>query len=189
MDDLIIGVGKKLKEIRKRKELLLSDVAHKASVSVGLISKVENGRTIPSLPVLVSIVSALDEELGPFFNSIDSLKKEKYTLIKADKYENIEKEPAPGFLYSLIHNQTLNSLGFEIVLLSLKSGASREPTTTDAFEYKYILDGEVVYHIEEQSVQLCKGDSIYFDGRIPHYPENISKEFATMLVVYFYINP
>jgi len=51
-------VGKRIKELRLSKDLKLVEVAIKSSVSKGLLSRIENGRTIPSLPVLFSIKCA-----------------------------------------------------------------------------------------------------------------------------------
>ena len=60
MEDYLIGIGKRIKEIRKAGNNTISDVATKAGVTAGLISSVENGRTIPSLPVLLKIIDSLD---------------------------------------------------------------------------------------------------------------------------------
>ena len=54
-------VGKRIKELRLNKDLKLVEVAIKSRVSKGLLSRIENGRTIPSLPVLFSIINALNE--------------------------------------------------------------------------------------------------------------------------------
>ena len=54
MESYIIGIGQKIRSIRKEKEMYASELAKKANVSNGLISRIENGRTIPSVPVLFS---------------------------------------------------------------------------------------------------------------------------------------
>jgi transcriptional regulator with XRE-family HTH domain len=50
MNDFLIGIGKRLKDIRKKNNLTINELAFKANVSNGLVSRIENGRTIPSLP-------------------------------------------------------------------------------------------------------------------------------------------
>ncbi|MEM6633420.1 MAG: XRE family transcriptional regulator [Bacteroidota bacterium] len=188
MEDYLIGVGRKLKSIRKKKNLRLSEVAQLAKVSTGLVSKIENGRTIPSLPVLISIVSALDEEMSVFFKGLDINKKQSYYVVRSGEKEQMEREKSSGFHYELIFSRRLFSIGFEVVLLTLDPGATREKSTTDAFECKYVIKGEVSYVIDKEKVVLHKGDTLFFDGRIPHYPENHSKEEASMLVTYFFLD-
>ena len=81
----------------------------------------------------------------------------------------------------------MNSVGFESVLLEVEPNSERDKVVTDAFEFKYILTGECYYEIGDQEVLLKEGDSIFFDGRIPHVPINRGKIPSKMLVVYFFI--
>jgi mannose-6-phosphate isomerase-like protein (cupin superfamily) len=55
---------------------------------------------------------------------------------------------------------------------------------TDGYEFKYVLKGEVAYHLGEEIVHMQQGDSIFFNGKIPHVPVNTSQEPVSMLVVY-----
>ncbi len=188
MEDILLSVGRKLKEIRKSKKLVLSEVAQKANVSTALVSKIENGRTVPSLPVLLTLIQALDEDLSNFFRGVVLKSDKSYFVIRQAENTRLEKEFAEGFQYDLIFNKQLLSIGFEVVLLTLQPNANRKSTVTDAFEFKYILDGEARYIIGDDIVDLNRGDAIYFDGRIPHNPQNISDASTTMLVIYFYLD-
>jgi mannose-6-phosphate isomerase-like protein (cupin superfamily) len=51
-----------------------------------------------------------------------------------------------------------------------------------------MISGECFYTIGEEEVLLKEGDSIFFDGRIPHVPVNKGKISAKMLVLYFFLN-
>lgn len=187
MEDILLSVGRKLKEIRKSKKLVLSEVAQRANVSTALVSKIENGRTVPSLPVLLVLIQALDEDLSNFFRGVALTRDKKYFVIRKEENSPLVKEDADGFRYDLIFNKQLLSIGFEVVLLTLQPNATREPSVTDAFELKYLLEGEARYVIGDDIIDLKKGDTLYFDGRIPHNPQNISNQPTTMLVVYFYL--
>jgi quercetin dioxygenase-like cupin family protein len=57
---------------------------------------------------------------------------------------------------------------------------------TEAFEYKYILSGKVDYLINGELYNLEAGDSLFFDGRLPHVPKNNHQESCLMLIVYFF---
>jgi quercetin dioxygenase-like cupin family protein len=71
------------------------------------------------------------------------------------------------------------------VLLTLEPGAKGKPTTTDGYEFKYILSGSCEYQINNEVILLEEGDSIYFDASIPHVPLNHSRKKVIMLVIYF----
>jgi len=49
-----------------------------------------------------------------------------------------------------------------------------------------MLSGECVYVLDDEEVVLREGDSIFFDGRIPHVPINKGVSPAKMLVLYFF---
>ena len=187
MDDYLIGIGKRIKEIRKANNKVISEIAGKAKVTGGLISRIENGRTIPSLPVLLKIINALDIEVIDFFNGMPKINGANFIVSRKEDHTVVEREDdAIGFNYTYIFGKQLNSLGFETVLLEVSPGSEREKVSTDAYEFKYILSGVCTYRIGDEEVLLKEGDSIFFDGRIPHVPINRGKVASLMLVVYFF---
>jgi transcriptional regulator with XRE-family HTH domain len=181
---ILIRIGKKIREIRQRKQLKLHELAEEAQISKGLLSKIENGRTIPSLPVLLSIIQTLKVEMSEFFEGIDLQSNGNYIHKKKADYTPVEKEEATGFLYRLILSQNILNMAFEAVILELQPGSKREKVVTDGYEFKYVLKGEVAYHLGEEIVYMQQGDSIFFNGKIPHVPVNTSQEPVSMLVVY-----
>tara|TARA_R110000765_G_C18804396_1_gene594000 strand:+ start:248 stop:829 length:582 start_codon:yes stop_codon:yes gene_type:complete len=188
LEDYIIGIGKRIREIRKEKGLTINTVAANAGVSNGLISRIENGRTIPSLPVLLNIINALEIGVAAFFNSLPQTGKIAFFISRKGENSIIEKEDdAKGFQYKSIFGKSLASIAFEAVLLEIQPGSERAKVETDAYEFKYMLSGKCVYSIGEEEVTLNEGDSIFFDGRIPHVPINRSDAPTSMLVLYFYL--
>lgn len=188
-DDLLIQVSSAIREIRKQKNITIQKLADKANVSKGLISQIENNRTVPSLPVFMKIVKSLEMDLTEFFKDIPSgNNKEKVIVKRAKDYQHFEKEAAKGFNYKRILTSTINGHPVDIVLLELEKGAKRNNIVkTDAFEYKYIISGKTEYFIDDKYYTLEEGDSIYFDGRMGHRPANIGDGKAVILVVYFFI--
>ncbi|NLP57094.1 XRE family transcriptional regulator [Lutibacter sp. B1] len=187
MDDYLLDIGKQIKKIRKKKQLIISEVATKAGVSNGLISRIENGRTIPSLPVLLNIIGALEIELSSFFDGMEKINGKKFIVTRKNEYSEIEKEvEAEGFVYKFIFNKSLSSIGFEAVLLEVLPNSKRDKVTTDAYEFKYMLSGKISYIIDNEEIEITEGDSLFFDGRFPHVPINKDSEPAKMLVLYFF---
>lgn len=188
MESYLIGIGKKIRTIRKEKGLYASEIAKRANVSNGLISRIENGRTMPSLPVLLSIIYALEVEPAEFFDRINPNGSNKFQIIKPEDHEKIDKEDdAEGFHYDFIFGKEKNSMGFEAVLLTLEPNCKREKVETDAFEFKYILSGKCDYLIDDEVATVSKGEAIFFDGRLPHVPTNPYQEPAVMIVFYLFV--
>ncbi len=187
--DNINYVGKRIKEIRLLKGIKLVGLASRAGVSKGLLSRVENGRTIPSLPVLFSIIDALEEKPGSFFEMMGSSPASPfYLLIKKEDYQPIEKEDSIGFNYYSILSRPFSDLTFNAMLLLLDPGAKREMVTTDGMEFIYLVNGTIDYKLGDVIVTMEEGDSLFFDGRMPHLKINKSGQIAKILVIYLLFN-
>lgn len=167
-----------------RRQMKLQEVAGSAGISKGLLSRIENGRTVPSLPVLLSLIQALKVPMDAFFEGIDVAPPAPYVHRKAVEYAPFGKEAAAGFLYAHILNQNVLNVALQASILTLQPGSQQEPVTTDGYEFKYMLKGEVEYHLGNDTVLLQTGDSLFFNGQIPHVPVNRTAEPASLLVIY-----
>lgn len=186
-DHAILQISQKIKESRKALNITLQELADRADVTKGLISQIENSRTVPSLIVLIQIIKALNVDINTFFRDINLNKQDLPVLIvRNNEMKAFEKEEAKGYVYQRIFTRSIKSATTDFVLLELEPGAERDMVVTEAFEFKYIIEGEVVYRFEKDNVTLKKGDSMFFDGRMPHAPVNNSKRKALMLVIYFF---
>ena len=186
-DDVLIQISNRIKDRRREKNITVQELASRANVSKGLISQIENSRTIPSLIVLIDIIKALEIDLNVFFKDIHSgVNKFPLIIRRKEEYHHFEKEHAEGFLYQRIFTQSIKSSTVDIVILELEPNATRPQVETEAYEYKYILYGSIQYQFGDDTYDLNQGDSMLFDGRIPHTPKNIGKEKASMLVIYFF---
>ncbi|HTK20328.1 MAG TPA: XRE family transcriptional regulator [Mucilaginibacter sp.] len=186
-DDILIQISNRIKERRREQNITVQELANQANVSKGLISQIENSRTIPSLIVLIDIIKALNIDLNEFFKDIRTKSDISPILVKRkEEYDRFEKEHANGFYYKRIFTRFIDHSTVDIVILELEPNSTRPLVETDAFEYKYIISGQIEYQINGDKILLGPGDSLLFDGRIPHTPVNMGKDMASMLVVYFF---
>ena len=66
-DDL--QVGGRVKHARLMTGIRMRELAVKVGCTESMISKIESGRVVPSLPMLQRLVAALDRDLSSFFGS------------------------------------------------------------------------------------------------------------------------
>lgn len=110
-EDILIQISNKIKEARKNKKITVQQLANDADVSKGLISHIENNRTIPSLPVLMKIVLALNFDLTDFFKGISTNNNhEKVFIIRSKEYQSFNKEAAKGFGYKRIMTRNMHGV-------------------------------------------------------------------------------
>ncbi len=185
MREYLVSLGQKLKSIRKSKKMTLQEFAEKAGLSAGLISRIENFRTLPSLVVLVRISAALGINMTELFEGITFEDHPRWKLIRAGEAKKIDKEgEGIGMNYFML-TETGESARSCIWLVEVEPWVKRPPVTTAADEMLYIVSGDLEYHLGVEKLELHKGDLLFFDGEIPHYPVNQTQQTATMLVCFF----
>lgn len=182
---VVVRIAQKIRSTRLSKNMTIQQLATRSKVSKGLLSKIENARTVPSLPVFVTLIQSLDISLKEFFNDMLMMSSKNYLLIKRDQFSSLQREDRIGFHYEHILSQTLTSSTMEAVLLTVEPGARSIPSTTDGFEFKYLIAGSCNYMINDEIVTLEEGDALFFNGAMPHVPVNITRRKAVMLVLYF----
>lgn len=182
MEDILVNLGKELKRIRLSKNLNLKDVADMSGISTGLVSKIENFRTTPSLPVLLKIMQSLEIDLSELNLSTNG--GEKYILIKNGEGVVEEREDSVGLEYTFLFSNKVSGSSIRTYIIKVNSGVYREPISTDAIEIAYVISGKLNYIIEEETVSLEQGDVLFFDGSKPHALHNKAPETAELLKMY-----
>ena len=186
---VIHKIGAKIRTYRKAKKLRVLDLANASGISSAMISKIENGRIIPTIPTLFEIIRVLKVEPEDFFAGINDNKFAGYLLIRQEDYvPYVKEENAVGFNYRSILEHHHNGNAFQISIVELLPNASRPQVTTAAFEYLYVIQGEIAYHLGDNVFDLKTGDSIFFDGNIPHVPVNPTNEKVIYLVLYLFVD-
>jgi len=92
-------LGKRIRELRKAKELTQEALGEKASLSYKFIGEIERGQVNPSLDSLSAIANALNVEIGDFFQKDDLLNK-----LAPEDFKTIKQ--ALGLLNKIFSNVT-----------------------------------------------------------------------------------
>ncbi len=187
-EDVLIQISSQLKDKRKSQGITLQELANRAEVSKALISQIENNRTIPSLLVLINLIRSLGLDLNVFFDEIaKNSANGKLIIRRKSEYQAFYKEDNQNFIYKRILTKNISGLTIDLVLFELLANAESENViTTEAFEFKYVIKGQVEYKVGEEIHLLNEGDSLFFDGRVPHKPRNSKDEGALVLSIYFF---
>lgn len=186
--DILGAIGKKLREIRKDKGLSLLEVANKSGITAGLLSKIENFRTTPSLPVLYKIAVALNEPLSEIVKPVDDGPEESYTLIRNGEGDEEIRYDSKGLIYEGLISKVIHNTPVKINTVTVKPGVYRKPIANDSYELIYVLEGEIIYGLRDELIHLKKGDTLYFNGQIPHSLENPGSKNVMLFKTYF-MNP
>lgn len=176
-------VGAQIRTLRTALGMTLADLSGAASISTGMLSKIENGQTSPSLGTLQAIASALNMPLGSFFTSVDQ--KREAVHVKAGEGLTIDRRgSAKGHRYALLGHGVRSKVQVEPFLITLDEGSDAYPIFQhEGTEFIYMLEGEISYAHGDRTYLLTPGDSLYFDAAAAHGP----LELRTLPAVYLSI--
>lgn len=180
-------IGGKIKDLRKSQDLKLGELSDRSGISIAMLSKIENGRVYPTIPTLIQVLNSLKADLNEFFADLNQEEEfPGYLLYKKSDYKSIKKEEESiGFDYQMVMNRKMEKSSMEISLLTISPGAQREPVSTNGFEFLYLIKGNLSYTLGDNTLSLEEGDSLFFNGEIPHVPVNHSDTDVMLLVIYF----
>ena len=185
-NDIILQISNRIKEKRKDKKITLEALAKEVGVTKGLISQIENSRTVPSLTVLLSIIKSLHVDLNDFFDKLVTSATNEPLIIKANQQQSIEKEYTKGTYYYRITSFKHNEKLVDVVLYKQEKNARKGFVSTEAHEFDYMIKGKMQYTIDNKKYILEQGDSFYYDARKLHHTKCLSDEPYEMLVIYFF---
>jgi quercetin dioxygenase-like cupin family protein len=180
----LIQLGLTIKSFRKVQNLTLTKLSGMTGLTAGLLSRIENFRTIPSLPVLLKIADALKVSPAELLVEIGNSHMPAWVLVRKHERTLIERENNEGFSYEKLLDREVSGQNLQAMILSIKPGAVREKIKTDGHQFIYILKGEIIFLLGDESINLSEGDILFFDGNIAHVPQNHSDKTAVLLAVY-----
>src|SRR5882757_8126581 len=161
-------LGVRLRHGRMTKGLRLKDVAEAANCSESMISKIENGRAVPSLNALYRIAEVLELTVGQLF---EKPSEPDGLLSRAGERPIVKTDPlrsGPGLtLERLIPYDKARLLQGSIHNLA-PGGSGGGLVTHEGEEVAYIIEGQVELIIGEAKYLLNTGDSICYRSEIPH---------------------
>lgn len=180
-------LGNTLRHLRLENGLTIAEVATRASLSRGMLSKIENGLTSPSLEKLEHLANALGVTLSKLFHDYDTPKGGAQYVKNGEGMEVVRRGTKSGHTYHLLaYDQGPQKL-FEPFLISLEEESEVfDPFEHSGIEFIYMLEGKLEYTVGDERYILNPGDSLTFNAEQPHRPETKIKMPIRYLAIIYY---
>ncbi|UCF85104.1 MAG: helix-turn-helix transcriptional regulator [Desulfobacteraceae bacterium] len=186
-DEFARRIGNGIKELRKEAGLTLKQLAKATGLSAPLISKIENGLAMPSIPTLRDIADALKVNTGYFFRD----EQETGYVISPQGSRTVvvsERGPARKISYELelLAEGMVNPFMEPaiVTLMGKDQDKEIELATHEGQESMYVIEGRMELTLGEKRYTLKKGDAAYWNGSVPHKGISLSKKPAKTLNVH-----
>lgn len=167
-------IGKKLKALRKGREMTLGELSRKSGVQTATLSRMENDVMTGTLASHISICKALGVSLSDFYRELE----EEHKTVSLGK----QKKTRASFVRSgkstteMLTTKIAEKKMMPFLVKIQKNGKThREKDKIGTEKFIYVLEGKIRAKIGNEIYALSKGDSIYLDASLPHVFHNSAK--------------
>jgi transcriptional regulator with XRE-family HTH domain len=167
-------LGNFIRKYRLEQHLTIADVSARAGISKGMLSKIENGQTSASLSTLAKLAQALGLTLSSMFRNYD-VPVGGAQLVKAGEgLEVVRRGTKRGHTYHLLAYDKGPTQFLEPFLITITDRSEVFPVFEHpGLEFIYMLEGRIEYRHGQFTYALGPGDSLTFQGDIPHGPDRL----------------
>lgn len=169
---MLDAVGPRLRALRKRRSLTITDVAATTGISASTLSRLESGGRRPNLELLLPLARvygvALDELVG-----------------------------APQTGDPRVHIRPVRRHGMTHIPLSRRAGGLQafkliipvrpeepEPQSHEGYEWFYVIDGRLRLVLGDKDLVLTPGEAAEFDTHLPHWLGSAGPGPVELLVLF-----
>ena len=178
-------IGEKLRILRLRKKMGLVELGQHSGLSAAMLSKIERGRLVPTLPTLLRIALVFSVGLEHFFG--DPARPLAFALVRKkdrQRFPERQGEPHPAYWFESLDfpavDRRMNSYFVEFAEVPTDRVKRHHHPGAEMI---YILSGRLVLTVNDAEHSLAVGDSVYFDSSAPHSYRREGRHGCTALVV------
>ncbi|MFD5555734.1 helix-turn-helix domain-containing protein [Streptomyces sp. NPDC127068] len=157
-DEVLAGVGPRLRELRKERGVTLAGLSALTGISVSTLSRLESGLRKPSLELLLPLARAhqvpLDELVGAPPTG-DPRVRSKPIHRGGRTMFPLTRQPGGLQAYKVIEPARL--------------AEPPDPRVHEGYEWLYVLAGRLRLVLGEHDIVLGAGEAAEFDTRVPHW--------------------
>ncbi len=164
-----------LRAVRRQRGLTLEGLAAATGLTKSYLSKVERGRSTPSIAVALKVAKALDVDVGRLFS--DQAAQEKITVDRAPA------GGADGERYRVLASSLLGKTMSPFVVCPTEKLADDPHPEHAGQEFLFVHAGSVELDYGDRTITLHTGDSAYFDASVGHKLRAVGAQRAEVLVV------
>jgi transcriptional regulator with XRE-family HTH domain len=160
IDRTLDAVGPRLQQLRRRRDITLSDLAGQTGISVSTLSRLEAGLRRPTLEQLLPLARAygvtLDElvDAPPTGDPRINLRP----IVTGDGRKVLPLSRRPGGIQA-----------YKFVLPAGRDDAEPDLRTHEGYDWAFVLNGRLRLVLGEHDLVLEPGEAAEFDTRTPHW--------------------
>ncbi len=149
-NDLEAAIGLQVRALRKKLGMTVTELASLAGLSSGMLSKIENGLTSPSLATLKALSTALNVPVTALFQKFED--RHDATFVPKGQGLKIERRGSRnGHQYQLLGHSRDKAIAIEPYMITLNHESEIFPLFQHAgTEFLFMVEGKMGYRHGER---------------------------------------
>ena len=159
-DRTLDAVGPRLKQLRQRRDITLSDLAEETGISTSTLSRLESGLRRPTLEQLLPLARAYGVTLDELVDAppTGDPRIHMRPLPSSDGSTILPLSRRPGGIQA-----------YKFVLPAGRDDAEPDLRTHEGYDWAFVLNGRLRLVLGEHDLILEPGEAAEFDTRTPHW--------------------
>ena len=171
-DAVLTSVGPRLRALRQRRGLTLTQLSEETGTSVSTLSRLESGQRRPTLELLLPLARAHRVPLDELVGAPET----------GDPRVHLRPRAAAGGMTVVPLTRRPGGIqAFKMVYAPRTPAGEPELQTHEGYDWVYVLSGRLRLLLGEHDVVLGPGEVAEFDTRTPHWIGNPFDEPAEVL--------
>ncbi len=179
------SIGEKIRTMRLKKSMGLVELGKHTSLSAALLSKIERGKLIPTLPTLLRIAMVFGVGLEYFFT--DERKRHVVAIIRKDERKRFPERPGfpdPAYFFeSLDFKAQERKLNAYFAEFEPVAAEKLRPHQHPGVEFIFVTEGKLGIRVSGEEYVLDEQDAMYFDSSVIHNYRRLSKKPCKAVLV------
>ncbi len=167
MDDVVAGIGPKVRKLRQEKSLSLQQLAERARVSAAAIHKIERNGMVPTVATLMKIAAALNRSVA-YFVEEDEDGDKPAVMVPARARRPVFTSKQGLELQSVSGPYGRFLLAGAMAAVEPAADSGPVPMEHPGEELVYVLHGGLEFQVEDETFTLSQGDALHFRTDRPH---------------------
>ena len=166
MDDVIAGIGTKIRLLRQGRGLSLQQLAERSGVSAASIHKIERNSMVPTIAVLMKLARSLDRSVGYLVDE-EGAHTSSAVMVRAKHRDPMFASREGVVMENLAGPSIRFAIEAAVVTVDAGRDSGKSPLAHPGEELVYMLSGSLEFEIDETYL-LRQGDSLHFRTDRPH---------------------
>jgi transcriptional regulator with XRE-family HTH domain len=173
-DEVLGGVGPRLRALRRHRGLTLADLATTTGVSESTLSRLESGQRRATLELLLPLARTYNVPLDD--------------LVGAPRTGDPRVHLTPirrfGMTFVPLSRRPGGVQAFKMIIPARPETLEPTPQTHDGFEWLYVLNGHLRLILAGRDLTLPPGEAAEFDTSVPHWLGSADGGAVELLILF-----